>query len=72
MSIFFDCIKNNRKCISDPWTHHRSVSATHLADIAMILDRKVEFDPEKEDFIGDEEASAMLKRAARPEYAIEL
>jgi hypothetical protein len=30
----------------------------------------MQFDPDKEDFIGDEEASAMLRREQRPEYSI--
>jgi hypothetical protein len=46
------------------------VSACHLANIAMLLGRKLEFDPEKEDFVGDEEASSMLRREQRPEYSI--
>jgi predicted dehydrogenase len=70
MHNFFDCIKDGGRTISDPWTHHRSVSACHLANIAMILGRRVEFDPVREDFIGDGEASAMLKREQRPEYSI--
>jgi predicted dehydrogenase len=70
MHNFFDCIRDGGKTISDPWTHHRSVSACHLANIAMLLGRKLEFDPEKEDFVGDEEASSMLRREQRPEYSI--
>jgi predicted dehydrogenase len=70
MHNFFDCIKDGGRTISDPSTHHRSVSACHLANIAMMLGRKMQFDPDKEDFIGDEEASAMLRREQRPEYSI--
>jgi hypothetical protein len=53
------------------FTHHRSVSVCHLANIAMRLKRKVRWDPDKEDFIGDEEASALLKRPQRAPYTIE-
>ena len=70
MHNFFDCVKDGGKCISDPWTHHRSVSVCHLANIAMSLGRRLEFDPEKEVFIGDEQANAMLRREQRPEYSI--
>ncbi len=70
MHNFFDCIKDGGRTISDPQTHHRSVSACHLSNIAMILQRKLQFDPVKEDFIGDAEASSMLRREQRPEYSI--
>ncbi len=69
MHNFFDCIRDGGRTISDPWTHHRSVSACHLANIAMKLGRKLQFDPQQEEFIGDDEASAMLRREQRPEFS---
>ncbi len=70
MHNFFDCIREPGRTISDPWTHHRSASACHLSNIAMRLGRKLQFDPQKEDFVGDPEATAMLARPQRPEYSI--
>ena len=70
MRNFFECVKDGGKTISDPWTHHRSVSACHLANIAMKLDRKLKFDPVAEDFVSDAQASSMLRREQRPEYSI--
>lgn len=70
MRNFFDCIKDGGRTISDPTTHHRSVSACHLANIAMSLNRRLKFDPVKETFPGDDEATKMLKREQRPEYSI--
>lgn len=70
MQNFFECVRSGRKTISDPWTHHRAISACHLANIAMKLNRKVEFDPATEEIIGDAEASAMLRRDQRPQYSI--
>ncbi len=70
MHNFFDCIKDGGKTISDPWTHHRSVSACHLANIAMQLGRPLEFDPDAETFPHDEEATAMLRREQREDYSI--
>jgi len=70
MHNFFDCIKDGGKTISDPWTHHRSVSACHLSNIAMQLGRRLEFDPVKEEFPGDDEANAKLKREQRAEFSI--
>jgi predicted dehydrogenase len=71
MHNFFDCIRDGGRTISDPWTHHRSVSACHLANIAMKLGRKLQFDPQKEEFVGDEEATAMLRREQRSEFSID-
>jgi hypothetical protein len=70
MHNFFDCIRDGGRTISDPWTHHRSVSACHLANIAMKLGRKLQFDPQKEDFVGDKEASSMRRREQRKEFSI--
>jgi len=72
MRNFFDCIKDRSLPISDVFTHHRSVSACHLANIAMLLGRKMTWDPEKEDFVGDAEGTAMLKREQRAPYQIEV
>ena len=72
MQNFFDCIRDRSLPVSDVFTHHRSVSACHLSNIAMRLKRKLRWDPEKEDFIGDDEASAMLTRKQREPYTIDV
>jgi len=71
MRNFFECVKDRSLPVSDVFTHHRSVSCCHLANIAMRLNRKVRWDPVKEDFPGDSEAGAMLRRPQRKPYAIE-
>jgi len=72
MRNFFECIKDRGTPISDVYSHHRSATACHLANVAMRLGRKLRWDPVKEDFIGDEEASAMLRRPQRKPYVIEI
>ena len=72
MQNFFDCVKDRALPISDVFTHHRSVSACHLANIAMLLQRKLQWDPDKEDFVGDPDASAMLSREQREPYQVEV
>jgi predicted dehydrogenase len=72
MRNFFECVKDRGQPVSDVWSHHRSASACHLANIALRLGRKLQFDPEKEDFIGDAEASALLSRPQREPYAIQV
>jgi hypothetical protein len=41
---------------------HRTAVACHLANISLRLGRKVRWDAEKEEIVGDREASAMLVR----------
>ncbi len=71
MLNFFDCLKDRSEPISDVWTHHRSISSCHLANIAIRLKRRLRWDPVKEDFLADEEASRMLTRKQREPYTVE-
>ena len=70
MRNFFECLKDRSEPISDVFTHHRAVSSCHLCNIAMRLKRKLRWDPVKEDFLGDEEASRLLARTQREPYTI--
>ena len=72
MANFFECIQHGGKPISDVWSHHRSVSLCHLANIAMILDRPLKFDPSTESFPSDAEANNMISRPQREGYQIEV
>jgi hypothetical protein len=71
MADFFQCIQDRSLPISDVFSHHRTVSCCHLCNIAMRLERKVRWDPVKEDFLGDAEASAMLSRPQRKPFTIQ-
>ena len=70
MQNFFECVKDRTQPISDVFTHHRIVTSCHISNIAMLLRRKLRWNPEKEDFIGDAEASAMRSRKQREPYSI--
>jgi myo-inositol 2-dehydrogenase/D-chiro-inositol 1-dehydrogenase len=70
MQDLFSCIKDRALPISDVFTHHRSVSVCHLANIAMLCGRKLTWDPQKEDFVGDEQASSMVSRKQRKGFEI--
>ena len=71
MRHLFECVRERSHLVSDVFTHHRAVSSCHLCNIAMLLRRKLEWDPDKEDFIGDEQASALVARPQRKPYTIE-
>jgi len=70
MNNFFECVKDRSLPISDVFTHQRSITTCHLCNIAMLLKRKLRWDPEKEDFVGDAEASALRSRPQRKPYTI--
>jgi hypothetical protein len=65
-------VKDRQQPVSDVFTHHRTVSSCHLCNIAMLLKRKLRWDPAKEDFVGDEQASALVSRSQREPYGIEV
>ncbi len=71
MANFFDCVKDRSLPISDVFTHCNSVNACHTANIAMLLGRKVKWNPEKYEFVGDDEANQLTRRKQREPYAIE-
>ncbi len=62
---FLDCVKSRRKTITPIEIAHRSISVGLLGEIAMLLERKVQWNPEKEQFVNDPEATRMLTRPMR-------
>jgi predicted dehydrogenase len=62
---FLDAVKARSKPVSPIESAVCSDIVCQLANIATRLGRKLRWDPEKEKFIDDDEANAMLKRAMR-------
>ncbi len=62
---FIDCIKSRQRPIADIEGGHRTTTACHLANLSLRLGRKLRWDLEKEEFIGDAEANGMLVRPYR-------
>ena len=68
---FVECIRSRKQPICDAEIGHRSVTVCHLCNISLRLGgRKLKWDPKKEDFVGDAEASAMLSRPARKGWRV--
>jgi len=61
-------IQTRQRAATTPEIAHRSTSACEVGWIAMKLGRKLRWDPEKETFMGDEQASAMLSLPQRAPY----
>jgi hypothetical protein len=70
MGNFFDCIADRSQPISDVYTHHRSMTTCHLANIAIRLGRKLKWNPETEQIEGDEAANGWLKREQRKGFEV--
>lgn len=71
MRNFFECIEDREQPISDVFTHHRTMTALHLCNISLMLGRKVEWDPEQEQFRGDDQATQLMSRKSHELPAIE-
>jgi myo-inositol 2-dehydrogenase/D-chiro-inositol 1-dehydrogenase len=71
MANFFHCVKTRALPISDVWTHTNSVDACHMANIAMLLKRKVTFDPQAFRFASDDQANRLIRREQRSPWEIE-
>lgn len=66
---FIECCKTRGRPAQTIQIGHRSTSLCHLANIAMELDRPVDWDPEKEIFPNDPQANAKLDRPKRQPWA---
>lgn len=67
---FLDCIRSRKETITPCETAHHSVTPGHLGQIAMLLERKIKFNPDTEEIIGDPMASRLLGRPMRSPYHI--
>jgi predicted dehydrogenase len=70
MGNFFDCVKSRHAPLSDVLGQHRSATVCHLGNISMRLGRKLKWDPQREQFVGDGEANGWLRREQRKGYQI--
>lgn len=68
MGNFVESIRSRKAPICSAEVGHRSASVAHLGTTAIRLGRKLAWDPVKEDYVGDREASAFLARPMRKPY----
>ncbi len=67
---FIDGMRDRKQPISDVWSHNRMLEICHLSNIAMRLNRELQWDPSKREIIGDEQANSFLHRDNRKGYEI--
>jgi hypothetical protein len=67
---FLNCVKSRRKPLANAdvacWSH----ITCHAANIAIFLGRQVKLDPQKAEFIGDDQANRLRSEAQREPWRI--
>jgi predicted dehydrogenase len=67
---WLDCIRTRRRPICDVEVGARSVTVCHLGNLAYWHGRRLRWDPERERFLGDQEANRWLDRPMRDPWKL--
>jgi predicted dehydrogenase len=67
---FLDCVKSRKACYFPPEIGQRCFTIAHIGNISMLLGKKLKWDPDKEQFVNDDEANRMLSRSMRSPWRI--
>ncbi len=67
---FIDCVKTRKRPIADIEDIHYSTACSHLGNIAYLTGRRVYWDGQKEQIVGDEQANRMTTRVYRKPYEL--
>jgi len=70
MQNWLDCIRSRERPIADVEIGHRSITVCHLANITRQVGRRLKWNPEKEQFDGDEDANGYVTRNRRKGYEL--
>jgi predicted dehydrogenase len=70
MQNFFDCVRSREDPIMNVENGHRVATLCHLGNIARRIGRPLKWDPEKEEFPGDDEANRHLDSPKRTGYEL--
>lgn len=62
---FIDCVRSRQTAIAPAEAAHRSASLGHLGQIAMLTGRKIKWNPDTEEILGDPGATRMLGNSYR-------
>jgi predicted dehydrogenase len=67
---FIDCVKSREQPVAPAEAGHRTATICHLNNIAMMVGRKIVFDPKTETIPNDSEANQLLKPAMRSPWSL--
>ena len=71
MANFVECCRDRSLPVSDVYTHHRALTTCHLANIAMRVNRPINWDAATEQIVGDDHANGFLSRPQRAGYEVD-
>jgi predicted dehydrogenase len=69
---FIDCVLSRKEPIAPVEQGHRSITISHLGNIALRLGRNLKWDPKTEKVQDDNEANAMLSRPMRGPWSLSM
>jgi hypothetical protein len=67
---WLDCIRTRREPSASVETGHRTATVCHLGNLAMVLGRRLRWDPVREEFPGDDEANRLARRPYRSPWTL--
>jgi predicted dehydrogenase len=67
---FLECVRTRRATICDPPTAVYSMNAILIGGISLILNRTLDWDPVRAEFIGDAQANRLLSYTPRPPWRL--
>jgi predicted dehydrogenase len=67
---FLDCVKSRKKCNADIEDGHRSTTLAHLANIALAMRSRIEWDGEREVITNNKEANELLDYTYRAPWRL--
>jgi predicted dehydrogenase len=70
MANFVACCRDRGTPASDVWSHHRHLTTCHLANIALRLNRAIQWDATSQRIIGDRVADSFQSRPQRKGYEL--
>jgi predicted dehydrogenase len=70
MGNFLECVRKRQDPSAPVEVGHRSATVCHLGNIAMLLGRKLRWDPAAEKFVNDDEANRMISRPMRAPWRL--
>ena len=66
---FIDCVISRKEAIAPAEIAHRSITMSHLGNVAMKLNQDLEWDPKTEQILNNDKANSMLTRTMREPWA---